>query len=62
MTPDELAALTHRPGPGEHRATIDLDGIATTTLVGDGRVGTAVLTATLGGGAAEAATLDVPIH
>ena len=32
MTPDELAALTHRPGPGEHRATIDLDGIATATL------------------------------
>ena len=32
MTPDELAALTHRPGPGEHRATVDLDGIATATL------------------------------
>jgi TDG/mug DNA glycosylase family protein len=32
VTPDELAALTHRPGPGEHRATVEVDGIATSTL------------------------------
>jgi TDG/mug DNA glycosylase family protein len=32
VTPDELAALTHRPGPGEHRATIDVDGVPTPTL------------------------------
>jgi len=32
VTPDELAALTHRPGPGEHRATIEIGGIATATL------------------------------
>ncbi len=32
MTPDELAALTHRPGPGLHLATIELDGVETTTL------------------------------
>ena len=32
MTPDELAALTHRPGPGEHRATVETGGIATATL------------------------------
>jgi double-stranded uracil-DNA glycosylase len=32
MTPDDLAALTHRPGPGPHRTTIDVDGVATATL------------------------------
>jgi TDG/mug DNA glycosylase family protein len=32
MTPDDLAALTHRPGPGSHRTTIEIDGVATTTL------------------------------
>jgi double-stranded uracil-DNA glycosylase len=32
MTPDELAALTHRPGPGEHRATLVVDGVPTETL------------------------------
>jgi len=32
MTPDELAALTRRPGPGEHWATITVDGVATRTL------------------------------
>jgi double-stranded uracil-DNA glycosylase len=32
MTPDELAALTHRPGPGEHRMTIQVDGAAVETL------------------------------
>ena len=32
MTPDELAALTHRPGPGEHRATVVVDGVTTETL------------------------------
>ena len=32
MTPDELAALTHRPGPGLHRSTIEIDGVETTTL------------------------------
>src|SRR6187402_2014257 len=32
MTPDELAALTHRPGPGEHRATVVVDGVPTETL------------------------------
>jgi hypothetical protein len=32
VTPDELDALTRRPGPGPHRATIDIDGIATQTL------------------------------
>ena len=26
MTPDELAAITHRPGPGPHRTTITVDG------------------------------------
>lgn len=32
MTPDELAALTHRPGPGPHRTTVELDGVPTLTL------------------------------
>jgi TDG/mug DNA glycosylase family protein len=32
MTPDDLAALTHRPGPGPHLVTIEVDGVATTTL------------------------------
>jgi TDG/mug DNA glycosylase family protein len=32
MTPDELDALTRRPGPGIHRTTIDIDGVPTTTL------------------------------
>ncbi|MDP9483238.1 MAG: hypothetical protein M3P84_08460 [Chloroflexota bacterium] len=32
MTPDDLAALTHRPEPGPHLATIEIDGVATTTL------------------------------
>ena len=32
MTPDELAALTRRPDPGPHRATITIDGAATVTL------------------------------
>jgi TDG/mug DNA glycosylase family protein len=32
VTPDELDALTRRPGPGPHRTTIDIDGIATQTL------------------------------
>ena len=32
MTPEALAALTQRPGPGPHRATADLDGVATATL------------------------------
>jgi TDG/mug DNA glycosylase family protein len=32
MTPDELAALTHRPGPGEHRTTLVVDGVPTETL------------------------------
>jgi double-stranded uracil-DNA glycosylase len=32
MTPEDLAALTHRPGPGSHRATIDVDGVPTETL------------------------------
>ena len=29
---DDLAALTHRPGPGEHRASVIVDGVATETL------------------------------
>lgn len=33
MTPDELAALTFRPGPGDHRATLTIDGVPTETLV-----------------------------
>ena len=32
MTPDELTALTTRPGPGPHQAMIDLGGIAIETL------------------------------
>jgi len=32
MTPDELAALTHRPGPGDHRTTIRIDGDPMDTL------------------------------
>jgi double-stranded uracil-DNA glycosylase len=32
MTPDELAALTHRPEPGLHRATVVIDGAAVETL------------------------------
>jgi TDG/mug DNA glycosylase family protein len=32
MTPDELDALTRRPGPGSHRTTIDIDGVPTATL------------------------------
>ena len=32
MTPDELAALTRRPGPGLHRTTIHVAGAETTTL------------------------------
>jgi TDG/mug DNA glycosylase family protein len=32
MTPDDLAALTHRPTSGPYHTTIDLDGVATQTL------------------------------
>lgn len=32
MTPDELQALTHRPGPGSHRAQILVRGLNTDTL------------------------------
>jgi TDG/mug DNA glycosylase family protein len=32
VTPDELAALTHRPGPGDHRVTLTIDGAPTATL------------------------------
>ena len=32
MTPDELAALTHRPGPGPHHATVHVAGVATPSL------------------------------
>jgi TDG/mug DNA glycosylase family protein len=32
MTPDELAALTHRPGPGPHHATVDIEGARVETL------------------------------
>ena len=32
MTPDELEALTRRPGPGPHRATVVIDGLETQTL------------------------------
>jgi TDG/mug DNA glycosylase family protein len=32
VTPDELAALTRRPEPGLHRATVEIDGVASTTL------------------------------
>jgi len=33
MTPDELEALTHRPGPGTHRMRIRVRGMTTETLV-----------------------------
>lgn len=32
MNPAELAALTHRPGPGPHRTTVIIDGAEVTTL------------------------------
>ncbi len=32
MIPDEIAALTHRPGPGSHRTTLAVDGQPTDTL------------------------------
>jgi TDG/mug DNA glycosylase family protein len=32
MTPDELAALTERPGPGPHLTTIEVDGANVATL------------------------------
>ncbi len=32
MMPDDLDALTARPLPGRHTITIDIDGVATTTL------------------------------
>jgi double-stranded uracil-DNA glycosylase len=32
VSPDELEALTRRPGPGSHRTTITLDGVETETL------------------------------
>jgi double-stranded uracil-DNA glycosylase len=32
VTPDELEALTRRPGPGPHRATITIDGGPSDTL------------------------------
>jgi hypothetical protein len=32
MTPAELEALTHRPGPGSHRVTATIDGRAVETL------------------------------
>ena len=32
MIPDDLADLTHRPGPGSHRTTVTIDGVATETL------------------------------
>jgi TDG/mug DNA glycosylase family protein len=32
VTPDELATLTRRPGPGPHRSTITVDGVETPTL------------------------------
>lgn len=32
MQPDELAALTHRPGPGSHRTMIAIGGVETATL------------------------------
>lgn len=32
MTPDELDALTRRPGPGPHRSLIVIDGLAVETL------------------------------
>jgi len=32
MTQDDLTGLIHRPEPGNHRITIDLDGVPTETL------------------------------
>ena len=32
MTPDELDALTRRPGPGPHRSRITIDGLVVETL------------------------------
>jgi TDG/mug DNA glycosylase family protein len=32
VTPDELTALTHRPTAGPYLTTIEVDGVATTTL------------------------------
>jgi TDG/mug DNA glycosylase family protein len=32
VTQDELAALTHRPGPGSHTVTLEVDGVPTETL------------------------------
>ncbi len=32
MIPDEIAALTLRPGPGSHRVSLEIDGRATETL------------------------------
>jgi TDG/mug DNA glycosylase family protein len=32
MNPAELAALTHRPGPGPHRTAVIIDGAEVTTL------------------------------
>jgi TDG/mug DNA glycosylase family protein len=32
MTPDELDALTRRPGPGPHRSLITIDGLVVETL------------------------------
>jgi len=32
MTPDDLTALTHRPGPGPHLTTIEIDGTPVDTL------------------------------
>jgi len=32
MTPDELTALTHRPGPGLHRTTVVVDGASVDSL------------------------------
>ena len=32
MTPDDLTALTHRPGPGRHLTTVEVDGKPVETL------------------------------
>jgi double-stranded uracil-DNA glycosylase len=32
VIPDEIAALTHRPGPGPHRTTLTIDGSEVETL------------------------------
>ncbi len=32
MMPDELSALTHRPGPGSHRVTVEIGGVPVETL------------------------------